>query len=84
MPKFETVDEYAEHIRRTTGRLSSQAFSALGTSHPIALAIAALHEEAADLLTGREMEREHAEIEHLDLSALPAVSASSTSPFEGE
>jgi hypothetical protein len=86
MPEFTSLEDYAAHIRRTTGRLSSQLFRELGTSPPAALAVAALHEEAADIVTGRQMEAERAEGDDLDLSKLPPVFArdEAASPFDEE
>jgi hypothetical protein len=75
MPQFETLEEYAEHIRRTTTHLTAELFGKLGTEDPTALRVALLCEEAAEIVTGRQMEQEQAEVLELDLAKLPPVFA---------
>lgn len=71
MPRFETMEEYAEHIRRETCGMIRPLFKALGTDHPTALRVAELCTEAAQIVTGKQMEEEQADVENLDLARLP-------------
>lgn len=70
MPEFKTLEEYAEHVRQKTGRLGAMLMRELGTEHPASIIAVELCASAAKIITGKEMEREHAEVENLDLSAL--------------
>jgi hypothetical protein len=77
MSEYHTLEEYAEHIRRETGRLSYEVFRTLGTEHPIAAKVCELCSEAAAIVTGAQMREEHAAVDNLDLSLLPK-------PYTGE
>lgn len=85
MPQYKDLDTYAEHIRRATAHLTAELFRKLGTDDPSALKVARLCEEAADIVTGRQMETEQAEVLDLDLSKLPPVFADNRrDPFGDE
>lgn len=70
---FATLEEYAEHVRIEAFRLTAALCRELGPEHAASQRAAALCTEAANLVNGRQMEEERAEVDELDLATLPPV-----------
>lgn len=82
---YKTLEEYAEHVRREAFRLVASLCRELGPEHPASVRASALCTEAANLVCGRQMEAERAEVDALDLSTLPPVFEDSAhDPFGDE
>lgn len=71
MPHFNTLEEYAEHIRRTTCRLIMPLCQELGVEHRVSVVVAELCTEAANVANGLQMAEERAALDTLDLAKLP-------------
>lgn len=76
---FNTLEEYAEHVRRETGRLQSRL--AFGHHDEAAEIAATLCQQSAAIVQQRAMEAEASAPDRYDLAALPAPSGS---PFDGD
>ena len=70
MKTYETVEEYAEHIRRVTSPLLGRLCERLGPDHAVTLAVLELCSEADDLVEGHAMALEATHSDAYDLRAL--------------
>lgn len=74
MPEYASVEEYAEHIRRETGRLMASLCSDLGPQHPSTVKVLELLGEATNIVQSRQMAQEVSAQDRYDLNSLPPPS----------
>lgn len=77
--QYQSVEEYADHIRKVTSRTLGAMFNRMGPEHPAALAIEQLCTEAANIVNQAQMQQEQSG--SYDLTAL-AVNVSVPSDSE--
>jgi hypothetical protein len=68
MKTFNSVEEYAEHIRNTTAPMIGRLCHRLGPEHPVTQAVSDLCTEAVNLVQQKKMQLERAA--GYDLAAL--------------
>lgn len=72
MKTYNTVEEYADHIRIETVSIMHLLMGALGPEHRATVKVCDLLNEAVSIVNGSQMEAERAGLDALDLATLPA------------
>ncbi len=85
MSQYNTVEEYAQHVKQVTAKQLAALCRGLGPTHPATVAIENLCTEAANIVNQTQMQQEQAGADRYNLAGLHVhadTPSNSETPFE--